>query len=389
MSVVAHSHISTSINSFETGTELATRIRAGFGSEVPKVVMAYATVHHDQSAILNGMREILGPDVRVVGCSSQGLIGRGMMDERGYIAGAIGLGGSSLNASSAVVEDFHLESAAKGRALGRALKEGSKDPLKLVLLHYDPLCGADLDGFLRGLHETVGCPVVGGAAAEFWGPWKQTFQYSDQRVLSKAAVAVGLSGDCTIETDLCHGTATIGVEMTVTKAEGNTMLELDGRPALDVWQEICAAAPAHIPESGALGVGLPTKDPNVQRVLCVVEADEKRCGVTFQAGLPTGTRVTFHQRTVEGVVGGTQQMALSLADRLKGKKMRAVIGYECGARTSPFLGQDATLRENVALQATLSADAAWLGTIVWGEIYMFDGQPALANFSYPLVVIAE
>jgi hypothetical protein len=389
MSVVAQSHVSTSVNSFETGTELARNIRAGFGTEPLKVVMAYATVHHDPSALLNGLREIFGPDVRVIGCSSQGLIGRGIADERGYIAGAIGLGGSALNASTGCVEDFHVESVEKGRALGRTLKEGAKAPLKIVLLHYDPLCGADLDGFLSGLHEVVGCPVVGGAAAEFWGPWRQTFQYVDQRVLSKGAVAVGLSGDCTIETDLCHGTATIGVEMTVTKAEGNTLLELDGRPALDVWQEICAAAPANIPESGALGVGLPTKDPAVQRVLCVVEADEKRLGVTFQCGLPTGTRVTFHQRTVEGVVGGTQKMARNLNDRLAGKNIRAVLGYECGARCSPFLGHDATLRENVALQAALSPDAAWLGTIVWGEIYMFDGQPALANFSYPLVVIAD
>ena len=37
--------------------------------------------------------------------------------------------------------------------------------------------------------------VVGGAAAEFWGPWKQTFQYVDQRVLSKGAVAVAIDSN--------------------------------------------------------------------------------------------------------------------------------------------------------------------------------------------------
>ena len=342
--------------------------------------------------MLNGLpRDLLGADVRVIGCSIQGLIGRGMMDEHGYIAAAIGLGGSSLNTSTGMVEDFHVESAAKGHALGRTLKEGSKDPLKLVLLHYDPLCGADLDGFLQALHETVGCPVVGGAAAEFWGPWKQTFQYADQRVVSKGAVAVGLSGDCTIETDLCHGTSTIGVEMTVTKAEGNTLLELDGRPALGrLARDLRCGTGAHS------GKRRTRHRPSHERSERAARALRRRGGreamrCQFSGGAADGdTCDLFHQRTVEGVVGGTQEMANSLARRLKGKKnaCRHRIRVRCSHQPLPRPGGHTARKRGPAGDA-LSPDAAWLGTIVWGEIYMFDGQPALANFSYPLVVIAE
>ena len=59
---------------------------------------------------------------------------------------------------------------------------------------YDPLCGADVERLLAGVREIVGCPVVGGAASQPWGPMVRTYQYISDRVTSGSAVAIGLSG---------------------------------------------------------------------------------------------------------------------------------------------------------------------------------------------------
>lgn len=389
MSIIAHGRVSRGIKSFETGLELARDVKRHFASETLGGVMAYASVNHDQAALLAGLREGLGGNVSILGCSGQGVMGRGSVDEEGYVAGAMGLGGSGLKLTTAHVEEFQTDPAAKGRSLGQALRAAHADSLKGVVLHYDPLCGADVEVFLNALHAEVRCPIVGGAAAEFWGPMRQTYQYVGERALQHAAVAAGLSGEMTLETDICHGTSPIGIEMRVTKSEGTMVLEFDGRPALDVWQEFCSEAPEQIEHSGAIGIGLPSEEPGQYLVRCAFGVDAAKKGVIFQAGIPSGSRVLFNHRTVEGAVEGTRAMARRLRDKLGSKQIRAVLGFECGARTLPFLGKDVTRAENSELQAALAPEAAWLGMLAWGEVSLFGGKPGFVNFSFPVLVLAD
>jgi len=389
MAMFAKSCVSAGVNSFETGSDLARQIREGFGQQPLSVILAYATVNHDQDALVRGIRELAGPGVAIIGCSGQGVMARGLVVEDGYVAGAMGLGGESLRGTSRSVEQINVDSAAKGTALGVALKAGSPEPLKVVIVHYDPLCGAEVDAFLRALHDEVACPLIGGAAAEYWGPMLETFQYIDGRVLTAGAVAVGLSGTFTAEIEVSHGTQPIGIEMTVTESQGNNVMAFDGRPALDVWQELSSAAPAEIAESGAIGIGLPTNDPAAYRVRCAFGVDPKTSSVIFQAGLAPGTRVLVHHRTVQSVLESTAAMGRRLAERTAGKRVRALLGFECGARTKPFLGNEITIKENLALQACLGDDVEWLGPLVWGEVFVLDGRAGFANFAYPVLVLAD
>jgi hypothetical protein len=72
---------------------------------------------------------------------------------------------------------------------------------------------------------------------------------------------------------------------------------------------------------------------------------------------------------------------------LRGRRPWAVLGFECGARTSPFLGEAGTLQENLALQATVASDVPWIGMMAWGEIAPAAGRPAFHNYTYPLLVL--
>jgi hypothetical protein len=81
-------------------------------------------------------------------------------------------------------------------------------------------------------------------------------------------------------------------------------------------------------------------------------------------------------------------MARDLRARLGDRTIRAVLGFECGARTKPFLGMENTLRENLSLQATLGG-ATWLGMLAWGEVFPTAGKPAFHNYAYPLLVLAD
>jgi hypothetical protein len=186
--------------------------------------------------------------------------------------------------------------------------------------------------------------------------------------------------------------------MTLTRAEGNRLLELDGRPALDVWREAIGYGDGDVfkqEHSGALAMGIPrtiVKDGREQLVYLIRNAfgfDVKTKAVVVQAAIPEGTELMFHHRTVKVVKEGTAAMGEELRARLAGRQLWAVLGFECGGRTTPFLGPADTLDENLALQAVVAPQAPWLGLIAWGEVAPYDGQPEFHNYTYPLVVLSQ
>jgi hypothetical protein len=96
----------------------------------------------------------------------------------------------------------------------------------------------------------------------------------------------------------------------------------------------------------------------------------------------------FCHRTEKNVLEGSEEMARELQIRLAGRSPWAVLGFECGARTTPFLGKADTLEENLMLQKMVAPDAPWLGLIGWGEIAPCGDAPEFHNYTYPLAVLS-
>ena len=80
-----------------TGAALLDRL----GGEAPKLVLAYATVNHDQQPFLRSLRAALGPQPTIVGCSVQGAVGDGDLTEEGLVVAAMAFGGTALDCAAA------------------------------------------------------------------------------------------------------------------------------------------------------------------------------------------------------------------------------------------------------------------------------------------------
>lgn len=377
-------------SSGDSGRRCGEEIAAALGQ--PKVVFCYLTVNHDQERFLEGLRRGLGADAHVIGCSGQGVMGKGRVVEVGYAASVLGLGGPGLEIATAFAEDIAEDPLAKGRALGRDLRRRLSAPPRAVVVNYDPLRGLDVDPFLKGVQAEIEAPIIGGAASHMYGQGKTTtFQYVGTRVLSGAAVAVALGGDgYDVEMDICTGCSPVGLEMKVTRAEGNLLLELDGRPAFDVWREI-SGAPKGLDtiSTAALAVGVPVEGGGGDQLIrAAIAADAERRGMLLPAAIPTGTTVMLHHRTTHDVLDGARRLAGRVVSRLRGRTVRAALGFECGARTKPFLG-DLTQRENEDLQRAIGPQAEWAGVICWGEIFPVARRAALHNYTFPVLLLVE
>ena len=393
----AHSCLSQETHSDRAGLAIGRAIAQGFKSERLKAVVVYATVNHDQAALLRGVREGVGPGVTVVGCSAQGVMANDVVDEGGFVAGAMGLGGDSLNVAAARVDDVQIDSEQKGRQLVQALRrELGRDP-KVMLTVYDPLCGIDVNHLLAGVRQDNRATIVGAAAGQPAGPAGCTYQYQGTEAFSRGAVALGLDGDFQVDMGVSHGTTPTGVVMTLTRAEGNKLYELDGRRALDVWRESVGRTENEVynqDDSSGLAMGIERRiaiggrQQSIYLMRAAFGFDNQTGAIVVQASIPEGSKIMFHHRTVKVVKDGALDMGRELANRLLGRRPWAVLGFECGARTGPFLGAAETLEENVLLQKAVAPSAPWLGLIGWGEIAPCGGVPEFHNYTYPLVVLS-
>jgi hypothetical protein len=395
MSLHATSHVSSLADSRAAAAAVSEQLQMSFAGQPLRALMVYSTVNHDQAVVLRVLRDCCGADVLILGCSAQGIMHNGAVGEGSFLLGVMGFGGDDLEAAAAMVRGIDQDSAQKGATLAAALKL-SVEP-KVVFLLYDPLCGADVEAMLGGFSE-IQCPIVGGGAAQPWGPIVRTFQYWQGEVLQHGAVALALGGPFSAEVGVCHGTAPTGVEMTLTRCSGNKIFEIDGRPAIDIWREITGCEESEINNqdyvaSWAIGVARRVPSAHGERTQYVIRAafgfDLAAGAVIVQAAIPEGTRIMFHHRTVPVVTEGTASMGRELAQLLVGRRPWAVMGFECGARTKAFLGHAATLHENVALQKAVAPDAPWLGMLAWGEIAPTGGRPAFHNYTYPVAVLTE
>lgn len=385
MGIEVKGALSRAVQSLEAGRELGRAVAA----VAPSTVLVYASVEHDQAALLRGVEEFVG-DAAVVGCSTQGVMGLGAVIEGGYFAAAVGFGGDFRTGVARACE-VQTSPRASGRALAQALVAQVTTP-KLALLFFDPLAGVDVSELLAGFGDVLRCPIAGGAASQPWGPMATTYQYFAGEVFSHGAVAIALDGPFEVEVAASHGTESIGLETVITRVEGTQLLEFDSRPATEVWKDLLSVVQTDLSLMATLAVGIPNDGESTRalgefRVLAPTVFNEQTGGVYVLAAVPQGTTATMHYRSVPTVLEGTRAMGLELKERLAARRVVGVLGFECGARTEPFLGRERTLTENLELQAAVASGAEWLGMMAWGEVLPLEAGPAVVNYTFPLVCL--
>lgn len=399
MRLFAHSALNTDSDTEGAAQQVASEIQIAFTGKRLAMLLLYASVEHDQEALIRCIRKLL-PGVPLFGCSSAGLMGKGRFFEGGYSMGLMGIGGDATAAAVGHVEKFHQDTEAKAKALAQQLRAGLSSAPKIALLHLDPLIGGNMEAFARTFERELGCPVVGGGAGQPWGLFFETYQYCQDQVFSQGAVAAVLGGEFSYELAIHTGTVPTEWALTATRTDGNVLLELDGQPAAQ-WlmgilgrQDLSNFSTDYL-TGYALGFDLPTdptagNDSSPHVVRAVFGVDEARQGLVLQASVAEGTRMVLHRRSVPLALAGSEEAARSLAQRLLGRTVRAVLGFECAGRTSPMLGRTESRNEQQLMQQHMNyPDAAWLGMLAWGELAPHGDQVTLHNYTYPMLVLAE
>jgi small ligand-binding sensory domain FIST len=218
-------------------------VTEGLDHRTPDLVVAFISPHFaDELDRVPGLvRGMLGGGL-LLGCSAGGVIGGGSeVEERpAFSLTAASLPGVDLR-------PFHLD----GRALPEprdhtawetAVRCVARDDASFLLLP-DPF-SCDSDRLLRGLDSSFpGASKIGGLASGARSVGGNRL-YLGPNSYSTGVVGVALAGNIAVESVVAQGCRPVGEPMFVTGCRENVVLELDGKPPLEVLRDLYESLPA-------------------------------------------------------------------------------------------------------------------------------------------------
>lgn len=272
------------------------------------------------------------PKSKILGSSTSGEIQNGEINDNSIVCTVVKFTHTRLKLISIPI-DFST-SAQVGRTISDSL---ASSELKNILLFTE---GLDIDGsvLIKEVHQTlveknINIPVSGGLAGD-GNRFTNTFVIFGAEAKTHHAVALGFYGD---HIQVFAGTGTgwdpFGPARVVTKAFRNTVLELDGIPALKLYRQYLKEDAKNLPVSGILfplGVSW-GKNENIVRT--VARIDEVNNGLIFASPIAENTKVQLmHSNVVKLIEGADHALDNCTLDFTNGAPTLALIVSCVGRR---------------------------------------------------------
>ncbi len=227
------------------------------------------------------------PGAIIVGCSGGGQIHSDGVLDTGITGVAMSFASTKIRVESAPAHDS-FDSFTTGRSLGANL---AGEKLAGVLLFTD---GIEVNGdeLLAGLASSLPPNVViGGGMAADDDRFEKTLIAANAPPSANMIAAIGFYGDDIRLTSACgDGWKEAGVEFKITASRMNKLYDLDGVPALELYEVNLGEQAQQLPMSG-LSFPLRVCDPNNQNVSLVrtlLGIDRDVGMLTFAGNVPEG-----------------------------------------------------------------------------------------------------
>jgi small ligand-binding sensory domain FIST len=241
----------------------------------------------------------------LLGCSGDGVIGGGEEVERAPAVTLIAARLPDVDITPFRVSGPLPDLDGPPEAWERLVGVRAQDEPQFVLLA-DPF-SIRTEALLAGLdYAFPNSPKIGGLASGAASPGLNAL-FLDDELLDEGAVGVALCGNVAIDTVVAQGCRPVGGLMTVTSCDGNLLYEVDGRPALEVLQELLAALEGrdrHLARRALfMGVLMDEfrEEPRVGDFLIrnLIGFDPHRGALAVGENLQEGMRVRLHLRDAE------------------------------------------------------------------------------------------
>jgi hypothetical protein len=331
------------------------------------------------------------PAAHIMGCSTGGQINNNDINDDEIVAAAMRFDATRLKLCRQDISDPQ-RSRDYGEALGREL---GADDLAGVFVLSD---GLNVNGseLVAGISKAIGAgiPLTGGLAGD-GADFKETLVGADCTARARTIAALGFYGSAI---RVGHGSAggwdLFGPRRHVTKSSGNVLFELDGEPALDLYERYLGPEESKGLPSSALLFPIQVYDlnePDSAVVRTVLAIDRETRSMTFAGDIPQGWTAQLMRGNLDRLAAGAADAARQARDGLNAADSdhRLSILVSCIGRRL-LMGQR-TIDEVEAVGAELGCDTQRLGFYSYGEIspHAKSGHCELHNQTMTVTTLAE
>lgn len=364
--------------------EAVERALAGRDLQAGDAVVLFSAGFRDPVGAFERAADAVSP-ARLVACSSDGAFTAAATIAEGCCAAHL----SSRRLRLGIARcDLGCELAGAARAAAeqaraQATAEGEGRHAALVLLS-DGLAG-DQREIVRGAYEVTGAavPIVGGAAGDDLRI-SRTWQYADG-ASTNSVVALWIESSEPIGVGVAHGWRPASAPMLVTRAEGNVIVELEGRPARDAYLETRNRPLPDGQPFATFAMDHPLGIPNARGrydVRHVLDATDG--GLAMFAYVPESTVVQVMEASAEELLEGAEEAACQAHGELAGPAA-TVLAFSCAAR-KPILG-DAVVEEPRRI-ASACGTSRLCGFFTYGEFGRVTGSTGFHNASVAVLALS-
>lgn len=350
---------------------------------VPSLALVFLSPRFELDAALLGVRSAL-PSVLVVGCTTAG-----ELSELGLTVGGISvmlLGGSGLNFQ---IDDEHglarpppstpARASQRAQSILSTLKDKSElaaDTSRLTSLiltdGMSPM-SETIVGSLQGGSSTSHELFGAGAADEF--NFRSTeLGTSKSGAFNDGAIAVHFLSSSHWGIGVFTGFSPTRDPLKVTRAEGNIVHELNGKPAFEFYRERAARS----------GIELEPQDASayiLQQPLGIVGYDQLRAirmpfsvlqdgSIACTGDVPQGATVRLLSATSDTLVGAARKAAQTARERLGSEEAAGILVFD-SVLVHNALEQD--YRRVIDQVRTVFPDTPIAGFLCYGEVARYSG----------------
>ena len=307
----------------------------------------------------------------VIGTTTGGEIYNGRVYERSTVV------------SVSVFEKSRIKTAISDRENPTAMAE----ELASSLREGNPrLIIAFVDGLRSNGDEVVEtfdryCPgaiLAGGLAGDNF-TFGGTFTFTAEEILPVGGVGASIvSPDLYVTRHYNLAWIPIGKEMVVTKAEGNRLYEIEGKPAVDIYKEYLGSAAEDLLPHIAIEFPLVFERDGVLLARACLGIDEDGAMV-YEGNIKPGEKVHFS-------IWDTGVMLESTATAVRKFRLHpseSIFVYTCAARKY-LMGSEVEIETKY-----LQDIAPTSGFLTYGEFYTFEGKSMFLNYTLTALSVSE
>lgn len=388
----------------EAGIEAARAAMSEAGIKDCHLAIIYSTSRHDPKELRDGVRSVIGKDSRLIGGYAIGAFTRDRLGYDGYQVGVAVLSSDSMTIDMFMEKELRDNELRVGIALGNQVKSKTYDGTPNIILMYDSVKDKHLEKMVFNLN--LATPLIEGmgqslgtwpptAGVGMLGDWQcnPTYQWFDDSIEQQSAMALVLHGGVRMDTIIMHGCKPSSGYHTITKAEHNTVLEIDGKRAVDAVAELLGDAFTSWEEYSffvTLGVnrgdrfGEFNEEDYANRLVCGVDKDRGGL-IMFEPDLKVGTEVQFMRRSIDFKYMG--ERVPDLMERVGERNPFFALYIDCAGRASAYSGTEGEEAEEI--QKAIGSRMPLLGMYSGVEIARVGDEMQALDWTGVLCIFSE